>query len=204
MTIRKNARGIATQNSILMAARLCFSEKGFFETNMADIELASKTSRGVLYHHFKNKEEIIQRITQDNLGAMADKIATNLKRHKGHGDADLRQMIEDLMELTDTITLGPGRAMSVHVWSLALTNPTVHQTVLACFEKIRLLLKEELIELQAVGKLSAEVNVDHLSSALFSVHIPGFIVQRLFLGESSLKPDAFIDAMIKLFSPKNS
>ena len=189
---------------MLDAAASYLVEWGTEDWFVLDIELASNTSRGVLYHRFKNKEEIIQRITQDNLGALADKIATNFKRHKDHGDADLRQKIGDLMELTDTITLGPGRAMSVHVWSLTLTNPTVNQTVLACFKKIRLLLKEELIELQAVGKLADEVNADHPSSALFSVHIPGFIVQRLFLGESSLKPNAFIDAMIKLFSPKNS
>jgi len=204
MSTKKNARGIATEAAILMAARLCFAKKGFFETNMADIELASNTSRGVLYHHFKSKEEMIQRITQENLGAVADKIASDLEQQRGQGSTNVRRILGKLLEQTDAITFGPGRAMSVHVWSLALINPGVQQTLMTCFERIRLLLRDELSVLQAAGQFSANVNLDQLSTALFSVHIPGFIIQRLFFGENSLKPEDFIDAMIKLFSPKNS
>jgi AcrR family transcriptional regulator len=202
MPLNKNARGIATEASILMAARLCFAKKGFFETNMADIELASNTSRGVLYHHFKSKEDMIQRITQENLGAVADKIASDLERQRGQGVKNVRQILGKLLEQTDAITFGPGRAMSVHVWSLALINPGVQQTLNTCFERIRLLLKDELSVLQAAGQLPASTNLDHLSTALFSVHIPGFIIQRLFFGENSLTPDDFIDAMVKLFAPQ--
>ena len=171
---------------------------------MDDIELAANTSRGVMYHHFKNKEEMIQRITQENLGSMADKVAFNLERLRSEGGGDLRQILSNLMELTEAITLGPGRAMSIHVWSLALINPNVQQTLQTCFERIRLLLKGELLALQAKGKYPAKADLDRLSVALFSVQIPGFIVQRLFLGEHSLKPDEFIDAMVKLFAPNTA
>ena len=63
---------------MLDAAASYLVEWGTEDWFVLDIELASNTSRAVLYHRFKNKEEIIQRITQDNLGALADKIATNL------------------------------------------------------------------------------------------------------------------------------
>ncbi|MEI6801890.1 MAG: TetR/AcrR family transcriptional regulator [Burkholderiales bacterium] len=202
MSTKQYAKGVTTQASILMAARLCFAKKGFFETSMTDIEVAANTSRGVIYHHFKNKEDMIQRITQENLGSMADKIASNLERLRAEGGGDLRQILSNLMNLTEAITFGPGRAMSVHVWSLALLNPNVYKTLEACFERIRLLLKSELLALQAKGKYPADADLDRLSTALFSVQIPGFIVQRLLLGEHSLKPDDFIDAMVKLFAPK--
>ena len=200
MTTSKYAKGRNTRASILMAARLCFAKKGFFDTSLADIESAANTSRGVIYHHFKSKEDMIQRITQENLGSMADKVAADLARIRAEGGGDLRQILSSLMNLTEAITFGPGRAMSVHVWSLALLNPNVHQTLVMCFERIRLLLKDELLALQAKGKYPADADLDRLSTALFSVQIPGFIVQRLLLGGHSLKPDDFIDAMVGLFS----
>ncbi|MBO9130760.1 TetR/AcrR family transcriptional regulator [Bacillus sp. 165] len=43
---------------ILESALQCFSEKGYHTTTMDDIAAYSKTSKGLIYHYFKSKEEL--------------------------------------------------------------------------------------------------------------------------------------------------
>ncbi len=47
-----------TRARILEAAARVFAEKGYHETRMDDIVAASSASKGSLYFHFPNKEEI--------------------------------------------------------------------------------------------------------------------------------------------------
>lgn len=47
-----------TRTRILEAAARVFAEKGYHETRMDDIVAAADSSKGSLYFHFANKEEI--------------------------------------------------------------------------------------------------------------------------------------------------
>ena len=44
---------------IINAAMLLFMEKGYLNTTTQDIVDKVKISRGLLYYHFKNKEDIL-------------------------------------------------------------------------------------------------------------------------------------------------
>ena len=201
--ISASAKAIASKANILMAARMCFASKGFAATSLSDIEQAAKVSRGVIYHYFRSKDEMIQDITRENLGKMAARIEDDLLAMRLGGDASLANILRKLVGFAEQITLGPGRAMSLHVWSLAALNADVNATLVEFFEKIRQLLKQELQLLQAAGDYPVEADLDQLSSAFFATLIPGFIVQRLFLGDKSLAADAYATSVIELFT-KNS
>ena len=97
--------------------------------------------------------------------------------------------------------MGPGRAMSVHVWSLSLLRPDVKVYMLSFFERIRAALKLHLVILQKNKKIDPKVNLEDLSTALFSIQIPAFIVQRLFIEKHSLSPEAFANSLALLFKP---
>ncbi|EQB14952.1 TetR/AcrR family transcriptional regulator [Sphingobium lactosutens] len=49
---------------VLEAASLCFREKGFHGTSMAQISAAAGMSIGHIYHYFKSKEDIIAGIVE--------------------------------------------------------------------------------------------------------------------------------------------
>jgi len=198
---KKYASGIVSRDNILLAARKCFAQRGFFETSMTDIEKAANTSRGVLYHHFESKDEIILAIIAENLGNFADKIEADLEIARTSGDGDLKQLLINALQLVEKITMGPGRAMSVHVWSLSLLRPDVKVFMVGFFERIRAALKLQLVILQKNKKIDPRVNLDELSTALFSIQIPAFIVQRLFIEDHSLTPEAFANSLAILFKP---
>ena len=56
-----------TVEKILDAAALLFLQKGYQNTTLQDIIDATKLSKGAVYHHFRSKEEIAQRVG-DRLG----------------------------------------------------------------------------------------------------------------------------------------
>lgn len=197
----KTSKGKASKASILLAARLLFARKGFTATSLSDIEKAADTSRGVIYHYFRSKDEIIQDITRENLGRIGAKIESNLHDLNALGVQRLEMVLRDLIGFVEELSLGPGKAMSLHVWSLAMLNPEVKITVEDFFEKIRMLLKKELAHMQQTGFYPEDTDLDQLSSAFFSTIIPGFIVQRMFLKENSLGAAAYIDSIMALFKP---
>lgn len=203
MSTKKYASGIVSRDNILFAARSCFAQRGFFETSMSDIEKAANTSRGVIYHHFENKDQMIFAIIAENLGNAAAKIEADLISLQTSSDGDLKQLLTGMLKVVDEITMGPGKAMSVHVWSLSMLRPEVKTNMLSFFERMRYLLKLQLIELQRKQKIAASADVEKLATALFSIQIPAYIVQRLFLEDHALIVEDFAQAMMDLFKPSD-
>jgi TetR/AcrR family acrAB operon transcriptional repressor len=100
-TKKQYVNGIASKANILMAARICFAQRGFFETSMTDIEKAAKTTRGVLYHHFASKDEMILAITAENLGAAAQKIEADLQQLQATGKGELNQLLTNMIDVVE-------------------------------------------------------------------------------------------------------
>lgn len=58
----KRKRSEERKNQILEAAIEVFAEKGFYETRISDIAQKAGVAYGLVYHYFKNKEEILRTI----------------------------------------------------------------------------------------------------------------------------------------------
>jgi TetR/AcrR family transcriptional repressor of nem operon len=54
----RRARGIATRADIVSVAKRLFSQHGYRNTALKDIQTATGMSKGAFYHHFKSKEEL--------------------------------------------------------------------------------------------------------------------------------------------------
>ncbi|MBT1180722.1 TetR/AcrR family transcriptional regulator [Bifidobacterium sp. CP2] len=60
----RNAHPEVTERRILEAARDLFLEKGYEKTTIQDIiDRLGNLSKGAIYHHFKSKQEILDRLT---------------------------------------------------------------------------------------------------------------------------------------------
>ncbi len=55
----------ARREQILRAARRCFVENGFHPTRMDDIARAAELSKGGVYFHFKSKQEVFERLVEE-------------------------------------------------------------------------------------------------------------------------------------------
>ncbi|KAB7789908.1 TetR/AcrR family transcriptional regulator [Bifidobacterium leontopitheci] len=63
----RNAHPEITERRILKAARDLFMEKGYEKTSIQDIiDRLGDLSKGAIYHHFKSKEAILDRLTSDD------------------------------------------------------------------------------------------------------------------------------------------
>ncbi|PFE11798.1 TetR/AcrR family transcriptional regulator [Bacillus cereus] len=54
----------STKNEIMEQASLLFSQKGYNQTSVGDISKASGYSKGHIYYHFKNKEQLFVLLAQ--------------------------------------------------------------------------------------------------------------------------------------------
>ena len=61
---RTKAEAEQTRNDILKAALILFDEQGYAQTTLSTIARKAKVTRGAIYWHFENKEEILAALAQ--------------------------------------------------------------------------------------------------------------------------------------------
>jgi AcrR family transcriptional regulator len=192
----KGDKARASKAAIVMAARSCFAAKGLFDTRMDEIQHLANVSRGALYYHFKSKDEIIKTVIEENLGGFAGRVETIISMSN---DKEL-SLINILIELTsfaEQITFGPGRGMAFHVWSYSMLNEEVREIMVAFFNRICSLLEQQIKTLQQKGELPKTVKPKDAAVALFGLIIPGFTVQRCFLGDQSISAKTYIKTVFQ-------
>lgn len=70
----------ATIDNLIGVARQLFSQRGYAQTSTEDIVRAANVTRGALYHHFKNKEDLFRAVLERVQIEIAERIesAANL------------------------------------------------------------------------------------------------------------------------------
>jgi AcrR family transcriptional regulator len=78
------------------SALILFAEKGYDATSISDIAITAQISKGLLYHYFKNKEELLTAIWDGLMLEFADMIDPN---HDGKvTDEEATNFIDKLFE----------------------------------------------------------------------------------------------------------
>ncbi len=94
------ARADAKTRQILQAARTILARRGYAGTTVSLVAAEAGVSRGLLHYYFKNKEEMLARVIDENMAASVIKVADVLARsHSATEIADrlvaaLRQVFE--------------------------------------------------------------------------------------------------------------
>ena len=69
-------RGGATRARLLGAARELFGARGFAATSLDDVVAEADVTKGALYHHFRNKEQlfkaVVEAVKQDTTAVLSD------------------------------------------------------------------------------------------------------------------------------------
>ena len=77
---RKAEQSEATRNALLDVARSLFGERGFAAVSTEEIVQAAGVTRGALYHHFKDKQDlftaVVERVEQEILERVASAALT--------------------------------------------------------------------------------------------------------------------------------
>ena len=73
---RTKAEAEQTRNDILKAALILFDEQGYAQTSLSTIARKAKVTRGAIYWHFENKEEILAALAQAQFAELNSQINT--------------------------------------------------------------------------------------------------------------------------------
>jgi AcrR family transcriptional regulator len=157
---------------ILKAARTVFAHKGFTDTKMTDIATAAGVSYGLVYHYFKDKEEIFTRLVE---WALNSSLVLMQQAREQPGTP-----WERLRWLTSQILQGAQRQPEAFMVVMqAFANDTVPQEARELAwrsgEASLGMIKQLIVEGQAAGQVVAG-DPDHLTSVF------GWCIQGMALG----------------------
>ncbi len=91
-----------TAAEILRAARQLFYEKGYEAASTREISARVGISKAALYHHFKNKEEILFRICVEAADELVDNMRRAIARNVESGKPLKEQLTDILIEYLRT------------------------------------------------------------------------------------------------------
>ena len=77
---RPRSKGEKTKALIAEKAKVIFEQKGYVGTSMEDIREFSEISKGSIYYHFKNKEELFLYTVEKNFGNLADRLGRTFEK----------------------------------------------------------------------------------------------------------------------------
>jgi AcrR family transcriptional regulator len=87
---------LARRKEIIQAAAGVFRERGFDAATLRDVADALNTDRATLYYYVGSKEDLLQEIVRDVLGADV-KIAESVKRSRASTPKKIRTLIESMV-----------------------------------------------------------------------------------------------------------
>jgi len=83
------------REQVIEAARKCIVDKGVANLSVKDIALAAGVSTGIIYHYFKNKEDVLLRVLRESFRKSYDQVMATVEPIKPPGDK-LVKYIENL------------------------------------------------------------------------------------------------------------
>jgi AcrR family transcriptional regulator len=172
----------ARREQILRAAWRCVAREGFHKTTMADVIAESGLSAGAVYGYFRSKNEIITAIADRSIGTVDQVFRAALADGRSPHPADvLQQVLEQLLQAA-LVEDGDLTLIAVQAWGEAVRGGEIHDLVQPRIAGVRDHWVEVARRYRAAGGLGADADPEEVGRALLGL-IPGFILQRLLLGE---------------------
>lgn len=198
MVRRTKEEALATRAELLDAAERVFSERGVTNTSLNEIAAAAGVTRGALYHHFKNKADLIE--------ALMDRVMM-----------PINEMRTCAATAAPADPLGQLRLRAIHVLRQAVTDTHTRAMFTILFHKCEyvdtvLPIKQRHLQTRnecasevetvfraavAAGQLPGELDVRHATLGLFSF-IDGLVYNWL-LDPDYLALERNIEAYVDLF-----
>ena len=171
----------ARRRQIVDAGRRCVAEQGFHKTTMNDVIRESGLSAGAVYGYFKSKNEIVAAIADDALGNIDELFEKIL------ADPDLSPVtaLKAALDHTVEIASRPGgdvTKVAVQAWAESLRDDAIRATASSKYTILREHFAAIARRGQENGTIGRDVDPDCVAQAMFGL-VPGFILQRLILGD---------------------
>ncbi len=171
---RRSAR---TRERILAAATEVFARRGFHGTRVADIAELAGIAYGLVYHHFKNKEEILSAIFAERWGDMVRYLY-----ELGGSDLKFEEKISKMVHfLVETYRHEP-HLMTVMINEISRSYEFIEshdiEQVLVAFDAIEAIIRGGI----ASGEVREEIDAQLATYSVLGVVemvLTGYVIGRL-------------------------
>jgi len=183
-------RAERTREQILRAGLKIFSEKGFEGATMDDIALELEATKGLLYYHFKTKEEILSAILKNSPVIAALESTLNTTEYKPFAEAVRTATARALAILEEHAEF----IRFLHVQAM-LSGKEAEVVYNEVIERMRQLVAAGIELYKITGEVRADADSKHWSTMLVSLVISYFLQNQMF-GSSAKQDSEYLDYMI--------
>lgn len=186
---------LARRRQIIAAGRRCVAEQGFHKTTMADVIRESGLSAGAVYGYFRSKDEIVAAIADEALSTVDVVFAGILATEELLTPvAALRTALTHVVRMADQPG-GDVTRVGIQAWAESLHNETIRATAHGKFTVLRSHFADVARRAQADGTVATSAEPEEVAQVMFGF-IPGFILQRLILGD--VTPESYTAGLAAL------
>lgn len=178
-------RGRATVRSIVGTASDLFYRQGVHATGLNQIAEVSGTGKGQIYHYFKDKDDLILSVIEEQINRALNGEREYISTMKTL--ADLRAWAEHLVDQYEQSD-GPIRCpMGSLVIELADENPTFRQALDQGFMLWRAGIVYGLKNIIELGELPPDADAEMMAEVLLSAYEGGVLLSEVHGNTKSLR-----------------
>jgi AcrR family transcriptional regulator len=184
------------RRKILNAAVQVFAKKGFHRCRISDIASQAEVAYGLVYHYFKNKEEILNTIFDENWGLLV-KLIENVGEQTDTLEGKLHLVVSLIL---DSYRMFP-EIMQVIVMEIARSSKFLKKPKIEAFENTFSSLAEVFKQHQDSGEISKELDPKFLAYSFFGMVeliITGYLLGTLPHEEGEAY-EAIKSRLVKMF-----
>lgn len=138
-----------------------FRERGFYNVTVEEIADAANISVGALYHHFKNKYELLT-AWHDRLDEQYAKYYSEVKKNPAFAEAKAPDLIREMLLYIQETCINYGTEYISVIYSYLLSNPEF-ATIMTDMRREYYIIMTELMEQgQKEGSIRKDIPVTQL------------------------------------------
>jgi TetR/AcrR family transcriptional repressor of nem operon len=194
------------KEKIIVESIRLFSSKGFLSTSIKDIMEASGTSKGGLYNHFRNKEDLFSAVLDESRRTWRE---INLAGLDGI-DSPIGKIVRILENYRDRYLTGsediPGGCIFVRVSvessDFADQWPDIAEEIGEGFDRFKAMVQRYLDQAKSIGEIEPGVDTAEVADMVFSAMMGASVMYNM--DKSASKLNANITSIIRYVDSKKS
>ncbi|MGB5953293.1 MAG: TetR/AcrR family transcriptional regulator [Ornithinimicrobium sp.] len=188
----------ARRAHIMEAAMRRVAIDGYHKMTMADVIAESELSAGAVYGYFRSKQDLITAIAT-TVSALARDVVKTTSQLEPMPPAPevLRLLTQDFISRIEHSPLDLTRVV-VNTWAEAVRDEHVRGILHTEFTGVRANFADLLTRVRDAGHLHPDADIALATQTMFGL-LPGFILQRLVLGD--VDPDSYSAGLAALTTP---
>lgn len=161
--IPKQKRAIQKRDSILEAGFILFSEKGYFNTDTAEIAKQAGVSTGIVYSYFKDKKAILDEVVSRYISGLETSISTLISKHSESRNLEL--FLDDVIAGIIASHLSSSKAQKQFI-ALSLLDDAIHE-------------KFMLFKHDTITRIQKNLLADSSKTTFYKIHIAYELIEKV-------------------------